>query len=187
MERSCWISDQPKRWSLESSGESRGCSRANLRSINTCRDAERNTQIRWRLIESDPVIGMWTVPFGAEFAQISTNNTIRRWIHERLLNQRNSPPGITSPEYPSRKIRRRSYLQGTLADITIRKAKTDRWWILRSYVANELFNKSHYEADYKSHYKLITRAITSWLQEPLHNSKMLWSMIRIVSRVGCNL
>ena len=152
---------------------------------------------------------MWAVPFGAEFAQISTNNTIRRWIHERLLNQRNSPPGSTSPEYPSRKLRRRSYLQGTLADITIRKAETDRWWILRSYVANELFIKNHYEritraiasglqeplrADYKNHYKLITRTITSWLQEPLqadYRSHYIivrcWSMIKIVSRVGRNL
>ena len=118
---------------------------------------------------------MWAVRFRAEFAPISTNDTIRRWIHERLLNQRNSPPGITSPEYPSRKLRRRSCLQGELVATTIRKAETDRWWTHRSYVANELFNKSHYEADYKSHCeritraitKRITRAITSWLQEPL--------------------
>ena len=41
-----------------------------------------------------------------------------RYQNGRLLNQRNSPPGKYDP---------RSHLQRTLADITIRRSKTDRW------------------------------------------------------------
>ena len=46
-------------------------------------DSMTSNRIWWKEIL---VIGMWTVPFGAEIVQNSTNDTTRRWIHEWHLN-----------------------------------------------------------------------------------------------------
>ena len=46
-------------------------------------DSMTSNRIWWKEI---PVIGMWTVPFGAEIVRNSINDTTRRWVHEWHLN-----------------------------------------------------------------------------------------------------
>ena len=146
-----------KRWSPESSGESRGCSRAKLRPINTWRDAEWNTQIRWRkLIESDARRFQLSEcePYYLEQRLCRIQPTIRHAggsMNDTWTNAgRSSPPGTTSPECTSRKLRRRNWHQRKLIANYNSEIETDLWRSRRRYAADELFNKEPLRAEYRS-------------------------------------
>ena len=126
---------------------------------------------------------------------ITSDRIWSRYQNERLLNQRNSPPGKYDP---------RSHLQRTLADTTIRRRQIDdkNWlrellqadynaaasWLQRQCKPITTPEQADYRDDYKlitSRCMLITRTIASWLQAVESWLRKHYIIVRCEVRLDC--